>query len=322
MRMGSALLAMLAWLLLTGASTGLQVSVHSDKLDIVAKDVPLVDVLSALDEQAKITFSVIGEAEINQLHVSEEFKDLPLDQAIARLLKGLSYSLLRDKEGRLSKVIILGKDEGGGVNLADNPRGILTGTEESDTASEVTESPSEVSATEAAQSSEAVEDELAQRVKAARIARTPEEKAEALRRLGDFQDSRTLEALQPALEAEQTEVRRAALEAMRWGTVYDPKALKEVRKLAEEDADPQVRRSALEVIVCYDTSSEARELLERHAQGGDKVLRDFAIRELQRMDEEATAAAAADEQIQQVEQENLEPEGEEAPASSQVEENQ
>ena len=283
--------AMLAWILLTGATAGLQVSVQSDKLDISARDVSLVDVMAALDEQAEITFRVIGDAEIQQLKVWQEFRDLPLDKGIARLLRGLSYSVLSNEAGQPRKIIILGRDQRGGVNWKDAPHPLFGGDEAGDAGSQEPVSSSEVAATETAYLSEAVEDVLAQTVKAAQVARTPKARAEALRRLGDFQDSRTLEALQPALGAEETEVRLAALEAMRWGTVYESAALEEVRKLAEEDVDPQVKHSALEVVVRYDSSPEARALLERYARSGDEVLRSFASRELQRMDEEAAALA-------------------------------
>jgi hypothetical protein len=116
----------------------------------------------------------------------------------------------------------------------------------------------------------------------------------ALRNLGQFQDSRTVEVLLPALKSETPEVRMAALEAMRWGTVSDSNALEEVRYLAEREPDPMVRGAALEVLVRYDTTDEGRKLLERLTEESEADIRDFAREHLNRMDAEARTALGAE----------------------------
>jgi len=129
-----------------------------------------------------------------------------------------------------------------------------------------------------------------------------EAQIQAIRDLGNFQDPQTIKVLGPALHSHIAEVRKAALEAMREGTVEDPATLAEVRYAVTNDSDPGVRQAALEVLVRYDESAEARSLLEKLASEPRGAYRDFARRELDRMDYEADARSRPDPQIQRVQQ--------------------
>src|SRR5262249_35170130 len=145
---------------------------------------------------------------------------------------------------------------------------------------------------------------LEQALDAARKAATPEERVKALLALGDFQDPRTLEVLRPALRSDKAEVRKAALEAMRWGTVEDKPTLAEIRAMAASDSDPAVRQAGLDVLVRYDdTSPETHALLRDLATEEGGAYRDFAQRELERIEMEAKARSLPDPQLQQVESE-------------------
>jgi len=293
-------LAMISWVLLMGASFGPQVTVHSDMLAVRAKEVPLSEVLAAISDQAKVKFTVVGEGKVDEVLISDDFAGLPLERGIARLLKGLSYSLIADKAGVLRKVIILGRGTSGGSTRGDTsamlenrPEAESVGDRmaEASTAAMLENRPVAESH-EASFESETADDRLAEAITAAKAAQNPEEQVNALLKLGDYQDNRTLEALMPALQSPHTEVRKAGLAAMRWGTVHDASALNDVRRAAEYDPDPGVRRSALEVLVRYDETPEGRALLERLAEGGDEAFRELSKEHLRRMDEEAAASTS------------------------------
>jgi HEAT repeat protein len=142
---------------------------------------------------------------------------------------------------------------------------------------------------------------IEQALDAARAAATPEEQVKALLALGNFQDPRTLEVLGPALHSDKAEVRKAALEAMRWGTVEDKTTLTDVRSVVTSDPDPAVRQAGLDVIVLYDDKSpETHALLKDLAAEEDGASRDFALRELKRIEMEAKARSLPDPQVHEV----------------------
>jgi len=296
MRVYFVVLATVTCFLLTGASFGPQVTVHSGMLTVRAKRVPLVEVLAAVSDQAKVKFTVVGEWKVDEVLISDDFAGLPLERGIARLLRGVSYSLIGDKAGALRKVVILGRGTSAGSTRNDAAYAAPAGSEAPDNTPAVSEGPEEAESHETSSPPETTEDRLAEAITAAKAAQNPDEQVDALLKLGDYQDNRALGALTPALQSPHAAVRSAALEAMRRGTVQEPSALIDVRRMASHDPDQEVRRSALEVIVRYDKTPEGRALLERLTAGGDEALRDFATRELGRMDEEAAEAGADTDQ--------------------------
>ena len=128
-----------------------------------------------------------------------------------------------------------------------------------------------------------------------------ETQIQAIRDLGNYQDPQALKVLRPALHFHPPAVRKAALEAMREG-VQDPATLAEVRYKVTDDPDPEVRQAALEVLVRYDESPDARGVLEKLASEPRGAYRDFARRELDRMDQEADARSRPDTQLQGAQQ--------------------
>jgi hypothetical protein len=279
------ILATLTSAFLMGAADAPKVTVDSGQLFVSAKEVPISQVLEAIGEQTNIKFIVMENEMVEQLRVSEEFTNLPVELGIARLLKGFSYSVLRDEQsGAVKQVVIL-----------------RTGTPDALTDNEPASSQLKPEPESHGSSALAADDRVEQAIDAALSARDPEEQVELLVELGELQQTRTLEVLTPLLHSKNAEVREATLEAMRWGTVQEASTLEEVRRLAAEDPDSQVRGAALEVLVRYDKSQEGRALLEKlaAAEGGDDNFRDFAKRHLQRMDAEAAASVAEDLQVNQ-----------------------
>jgi len=263
--------------------------VHDGKLTVHAESAPLSDVLIEIGRQAGLTIALAGEKKTGEVAmpddlVSDDFVDLPLEQGIARLLAGWEYSWVKDlTTGALKEVYLRARmNPVPGIPLPSSGPEL---------------GPPRLSERPTVREGRATGDPLGRAIDAARTTTDPERQAEALASLGNFQDTRTLEVLRPALQSDHQEVKRAVLEAMRDGGVQDPVALEEVRRLAEQDPDASVQAAALEVLVRYDSSREGRALLEKLAEEEQGVFRDFAQQHLQRMDEEEQASRSGADQI-------------------------
>ena len=279
-------LALAASVLLTGATLPeLRVQVQEGKLTVRAHGAPLYGVLWAISAQTDIKVNIPGgarSAELAELLVTDDFTDLPLAQGIARLLAShlhsSNYAIITDKKTRLPQSIHILRSAPGAT-----PSSNVSVTSPFPTV-EVGMRPT-VS--------------IEQALEAARVAASPEEQVKALLALGSFQEPRTLEVLGPALYSEKAEVRRAALMAMRWGTVDDKVTLKSIHSMVTSDPDPAVRQAGLEVLVQYDESSETQSLLKKLAAEPGGTHRDFALRQLKRLEIEAKAASLPDPQLQE-----------------------
>ena len=120
--------------------------------------------------------------------------------------------------------------------------------------------------------------------------------AESLRALGHFHDPVRLDVLAPALHSQSTRVRRAALEALRDGTVRDEAVLGQVRGMATGDSDPSVRRDALEVYVRYGNPTDVLSLVQSLGRASGPT-RDIAVREWLRIEKEMADTPLADKQL-------------------------
>ena len=76
-------------------------------LTLIAESVPLETLLEKIQEQSSVEFE-IPEKLLKQ-PISISFKSLPLDKAIRRLLRGVSYSCIFDSNGNIQKVVALPK---------------------------------------------------------------------------------------------------------------------------------------------------------------------------------------------------------------------
>ena len=285
-RMHTLIFAIFVCFLMIGATNASLITVHSGMISVHVKEAPLGEILKAIGDQTGIMFIVMEEMAVEEVRVSEEFSDLYLEEGVTRLLKGLNYSLMRDQEtGALKEVVILGIGTEGETSVDS------LSPAESEADEESSENPGY----------EEAGDQVTQAVNEALTAKEPGEQVESLLKLNDMQHAGTVDVLTPILQSEHAEVREATLEAMRWGRVEDAPTLAEVRRLAAEDSDPNVRRAALEVLIRYDTTQEGRALLEKVAEGKgeDSRFQGFAKQHLRRMDEEAAAVAAGDPQVDQ-----------------------
>jgi hypothetical protein len=121
--------------------------------------------------------------------------------------------------------------------------------------------------------------------------------AESLHAFRQFQDPERLEALLPALDSQSNRVRRAALEALRDGTVHDEAVLGKVRDMVTNDSDPSVQREALEVYARYGNRSEVLSLVQSLGRLNGPT-RDIAVREWLRIEKEMADALLGDEQLE------------------------
>ena len=286
---GSVLVLLASFLLMGATLPELSVQVQAGKLTVHAESVPLYGVLWAISAQTGIKVNIPGGAQstkLAELIVTENFTDLSLEQGIMHLLgkhlKSANYVIITDKQTGLPQSVHILAD------AANMPPESVTSTPNSPSASAEREA-SNIS--------------LEQALAAARAAATPEEQVKALLALGNFQDPRILEVLEPALHSGKAEVRKAALEAMRWGTVEDKATLTEVRAMVASDSDPAVRQAGLDVIVRYDDENpETQALLKELAAEKGGAYRDFALHELERIEMETKARSLPDLQLQQAQQ--------------------
>ena len=280
-------LLLAAFFLLGAAQPGLRVQVHEGRLTVRADKVPLYSVLSAIAAQTELELGIPGAGEGAGPLVTVDFKDVTIGEGVQRLLRRhltqSNYMIVFDADGRLVAVHIVGGASslgGAGESTASRRAG-----------------PAEWRTTGGVRA-EASDDPLEQALEKARAATDPEALIKALRELGNFQDPRTLALLQPALHSDSSDVRRAALAAMREGTVYEPTVLTDIRSVVVGDPDPTVREAALEVLVRYDETVEARALLRTLAADKDSPFRALAQKHANRMEEEARARALPDTQLQ------------------------
>jgi HEAT repeat protein len=67
--------------------------------------------------------------------------------------------------------------------------------------------------------------------------------------------------------------------------------VEDIRRLVEQDPDPQVRVAALDLLIRYDPSEDATQVLRNLAAGPNESLREIAVAYLALMEEAAAAAA-------------------------------
>ncbi len=287
------ILALLAGgLLLGAASPQLRVRVQGERLTLHADGVPLEGVLWSISAQTGIRLNI--EAGAASVLVKDDFEDLTLERGIMRLLqrhlKQSSYTVVVAKDKAVVESIHI-LSVATGASPAAGPRSAAPSPAALNT------SAGEASDRLSARNPRTRGASVTGIIDAYRAASTEEAQIEALQALGQYQqDPQGLEVLHEALASESGGVRKAALEAMRWATVGDGRVLESVRGVVDADTDPGVRESALEVLVRYDESPEARALLQRLSTEEGGAHREFAARELKRLDSEAEARRQPDTQ--------------------------
>lgn len=242
----------LLWAGTVGSTT---VQLSAGKLTVQASNTALQEVLDSIAKQAKFEVAMVGGSKLGQALVSEDFRELPLEEGLARLLSDWNYALVTDEaNGELRKIFILSARE-----VSASP-------------------PVSLSSTQA----------LPEPALPQNNSQTTEEVAQTTA------DVPTVEILTAQLASQNPPMQISALQVMRDQAVNDPALLAEVRRLAAEPS-AEVQQVALGILILYDTSEEAKQVLRSLAEQPDGVHRDFATLHLNRMDDEAAAAAASEQ---------------------------
>jgi HEAT repeats len=243
--------------LLLGATSIPTIQLTADKLTLRAQGVPLSEVLSTLGKQAKLT--TILRVEDNTFRtalVTVNFSNVPLEQGLRRLLRDWSYALVQETATGEIKLFILGQS--GGSKSVPTPGGKTNSR------------------------AETLMEKTMQDKDAALLQASPSR--------GDRENVQTEETLRTELLSADPEVRLTAVKAMVSAEGGDS-SMEDIRQLVEQDPDPQVRAAALDLLILYDPSEEATQVLRNLAAGPDESLREIAVERLTLMEEAAAAAA-------------------------------
>jgi hypothetical protein len=293
------LLVPVAGLLLMGAAyPQLRVQVQGGKLALQADGAPLYGVLWAISAQTGVTLDLQGGPGSTDLLVTEDFKNVPLERGLTQLLKKYlkpsSYMVVVDRRtGAIETIHVRPGAFGSAPAPASNSKDVgeasatTGGTSAGDAG--LSEAERELRDTRRA----AYLAGATQALEAARSATTVEEQIKTVRYLGAFEDPRVVAFLHSALASDVPEVRTAALEAMRWSYVLDPRVHVDVRSLIVNDPAPAVRQAAYEVLIRYDKTAEWRAVLERLAAEPGGALAARARIDLVRLEQEARERAQA-----------------------------
>jgi hypothetical protein len=304
--------------------TPVRVEAKGETMTVDADNVPLKDVLDQLQEQAG--FVLIETADALQSPVTITLDDVPWRGGLAKLLRGFRYALAMNPETKQPARLVILSSEGSAASASPGDGetatpvgtpatgGAVHGSQAPDRAVSSLEEATRIANELIAQRENPLQfamrkaREAAAEAEAARKASESEagggqtqdrdrRYAESLRALGQFQDPERLEVLAPALGSDSKDVRTAALEALRDGTVNDDAVLDQVRSMATGDADPYVQRDALEVYVRYGDQSDVLSLVQSLGRTSGPT-RDIAVREWLRLEKERAEAALPDQQLQ------------------------
>ena len=313
---------------LTAAAEGttpVRVEADGEVMTIIANNVPLKDVLDQLQEQ--VGFALIETSDSLQSPVTVRLDGVPWREGFAKLLRGFHYALAMNPETKQPARLVILSSEGSAASASPGGGGTETqvGTPASGGSGNLSQAPDQA-ASSLEEATRIANELIAQRenplqfamrkareaaaeAEAARKASESETEgdqtqdrdrryAESLRALGQFQDPERLEVLAPALGSDSKNVRTAALEALRDGTVGDVAVLDQVRSMATGDADPYVQRDALEVYVRYGDQSDVLSLVQTLGRASGPT-RDIAVREWLRIEKERADADLGDQQLRQ-----------------------
>lgn len=307
--------------------------IENGKVSIQAKNVLLSLILDELYEKVHFRLHEYVSTEVKLVEV--DIEALPWEKAISKLLSGWDYTLTMDAISATPKILIIsGKqkygDSGSEIATAgDNSKTISE--EESDSIQELAEQPVGRSAEEIEAEIRAAEvillapvdqtDDAVTALEAAQqdlrdasaaelqfegetgepseeYMQSQREYLDALAYLGNFDDSRAVEALvSPLSDDALPEARLTALESLAGlsATQENPGAVNKALSIATISQDSHEQRAALEVIVRYAAAEDVLPIIEQLALS-DGPNRDLAVREWLRIKEEQAARLRIEEE--------------------------
>lgn len=199
-----------------------------------------------------ITILMVDDNSLRTNRVTDNFSNLPLDQGITRLMRDWNYVLTRESKTGRAKLFILGP-RGSSQHMPTMARTlkfpIITENEMD------TETVKQGSDTTAESS-----------------------------QLPPYMET----TLRADLQSSNPEARRMALQKIESTEVGDS-TIEDVRRLVQQDPNPEVRAAALDRLILYDPSEEAMQILRNLTTNPDESLRELAVEHLARMQEAKTA---------------------------------
>lgn len=247
------------------------VELTGGRLTVDARDVPLPDLLGLVARRAsfRLTFA---RAPIET--VTAAFSDVPLDEAVRRLLRGHSFVLVYEADQRLSEVRLVGPDGAATLSVAD--RRHAGPGESAERAAEIA-APTPVPAAAPVHPTPTVR-ELARTVAEDEDAAVRARATAALAALGGAD---AISALRTALEDAAAIVRVHAVHAL--SRAERAAAIPVLSAVLAGDRDPQVRLAAARALGSVPTA-DARLALEGATRDANPAVRDEARRALARLD--------------------------------------
>ena len=104
------------------------VTIQNGRMSADLKEASLVGVAKDIEKLSGIAFK--GDESLLEEKVSVSFKDLPLEEGIKRILANMNYSLMFDKRGEVSVVMIMSEGSGSGASQPQiRPTPTRTGTQ-------------------------------------------------------------------------------------------------------------------------------------------------------------------------------------------------
>lgn len=95
----------------TGSSYDGRIQIDNNGVTADLRNAPLRGVIREIGEKSNIWFK--GDESVIDEKVSVQFKDLPLEESLKRILINCNYSVIYDGKGRVAGLYILGKEKSG-----------------------------------------------------------------------------------------------------------------------------------------------------------------------------------------------------------------
>ncbi len=216
--------------------------------------------------------------------ISVQFDELPLDEALKRLLKGRNYMLTYGKPALSEDQHLAAPKEGhketrareGGSETEQNSPGTQQITEvrilsPGSTANRANETMREIKVDPDEQALE-----IEALVRKAQEGATPQERLAAIEEFQHLAEDKDIPAIAPVLHDEDQRVRRSALETLQNLSSGEP-PVDELAEVARRDPTPQLRMQALEVLIEF-RAGEAAKYIQEALQDANADVRRHAKR--------------------------------------------
>lgn len=223
------------------------ISLNQETLSAKLNGAPLIRVLTEIGEHTDIEINVVEKMKFQPIWA--EFKDLPLEEGIRRLLRGQSYTITHSPNvphgHHITSINVLEQtsDPGGAPSIDPAP----------------------------AMESPETEDVIDQKI-------------DDLWQVVDKDPNQAKESLNKAMRDRSIEVREAALEVL--SSMDQPFIGELLARMALKEPEPEIRIEALNLLADYNQNEIFRDTLMKSMEDPDKDVREMAEHLLEMLEEE------------------------------------